>query len=147
MYKSKNILTLVTIGYIVGFIVGMYIEYCLWAQVAVLNHKLLYWTVWDRFMQVLYLGRAPYTKETLPDFCEKCRVTRHSRVFRGLTGSQRTPGIWGVTPTKSRYRSELGPLKGETTSKSIASGSRPARPWVLEWSCATVYRSTLVMLT
>ena len=96
-YKSKNILTLVTIGYIVGFIVGMYIEYCLWAQVAVLNHKLLYWTVWDRFMQVLYLGRAPRTKETLPDFCENCRVTRHSRVFRGLTDSQRTPGIWGVT--------------------------------------------------
>ena len=97
LYKSKNILTLVTIGYIVGFIVGMYIEYCLWAKVAVLNHKLLYWTVWDRFMQVLYLGRAPRTKETLPDFREKCRVTRHSRVFRGLTGSQRTPGIWGVT--------------------------------------------------
>ena len=22
------------------------------------------------FMQVLYLGRAPRTKETLPDFCE-----------------------------------------------------------------------------
>ena len=64
---------------------------------AVLNHKLLYWTVWDRFMQVLYLGRAPRTKETLLDFREKCRVTRHSRVFRGLTGSQRTPGIWGVT--------------------------------------------------
>ena len=59
LYKSKNILTLVTIEYIVGFIVGMYIEYCLWAQVAVLNQKLLYWTVWDRFMQVLYLGRAP----------------------------------------------------------------------------------------
>ena len=97
LYKSKNILTLVTIGYIVGFIVGMYIEYCLWTQVTVLNHKLLYWTVWDRFMQVLYLGRAPRTKETLPDFREKCRVTRHSRVFRGLTGSQRTPGDWGVT--------------------------------------------------
>ena len=30
------------------------------------------------YMQVLYLGRAPRTKETLPDFCEKCRVTRHS---------------------------------------------------------------------
>ena len=96
-YKSKNILTLVTIGYIVGFIVGMYIEYYLWAQVAVLNLKLLYWTVWDRFMQVLYLGRAPRIKETMPDFREKCRVTRHSRVFRGLTGSQRTPGIWGIT--------------------------------------------------
>ena len=30
------------------------------------------------FMQVLYSGRAPRTKETLPDFREKCRVTRHS---------------------------------------------------------------------
>ena len=49
------------------------------------------------FMQVLYLGRAPRTKETLPNFLEKCRVTRHSRVFRGLTGSQRTPGDRGVT--------------------------------------------------
>ena len=97
LYKSKNILTLVTIGYIVGFLVGMYIEYCLWAQVAALNHKLLYWTVWDRFMQVLYLGRAPRTKETLPNFREKCRVTRHSRISRGLKGSQRTPRVWGVT--------------------------------------------------
>ena len=49
------------------------------------------------YMKVLYLGRAPSTKETLPDFREKCQVTRHSRVFRGLTSSQRTPGIWGVT--------------------------------------------------
>ena len=49
------------------------------------------------FVQVLYLGRAPRTKGTLPDFREKCPVTRHSRVFRGLTGSQRTPGKWGVT--------------------------------------------------
>ena len=39
------------------------------------------------------MGRAPHTKETLPDFREKCRVTRHSRAFRGLTGSQRTPGF------------------------------------------------------
>ena len=49
------------------------------------------------YIQVLYLGRAPRTKETLPDFREKCRVTRHSLVFRGLAGSQRTPGFWGVT--------------------------------------------------
>ena len=49
------------------------------------------------YMQVLYLGRAPRTKETLPDFHEKFQVTRHSRVFHGLTGSQRTPGFWGVT--------------------------------------------------
>ena len=45
------------------------------------------------FMQVLYLGRAPCTKETLPDLLKWRRVTRHPLVFRGLTGSQRTPGI------------------------------------------------------
>ena len=48
-------------------------------------------------MQVLYLGKAPRTKESLPDFREKCRVIRLSRVFHGLTGSQRTPGVWVVT--------------------------------------------------
>ena len=47
--------------------------------------------------QVCTLGRAPSTKETLPDFHEWCRVTRHPRVFRGLTGCQWTPGFWGVT--------------------------------------------------
>ena len=44
-------------------------------------------------MQVLYLDRAPCTKETLPDFLKWFRVTRHPFVFRGLTGSQRTPGF------------------------------------------------------
>ena len=48
-------------------------------------------------MQVLYLGRAPRTKETLPDFLKWRRVTRPPLVFRGLTGSKRTPGFWGVT--------------------------------------------------
>ena len=58
-------------------------------------------------MQVLYLGRAPRTKETLPDFLKWRRVTRQPHVFRGLTGSQRTPGfgasqrdrlnIWGLS--------------------------------------------------
>ena len=48
-------------------------------------------------IQVLYLGRAPRTKETLPDFLEWRRVTQHPLVFRGLTGSQRTPRNWGVT--------------------------------------------------
>ena len=43
------------------------------------------------------MGRAPRTKETLPDFPKWRRVTRHPLVFRGLTGSQRTPGFWGVT--------------------------------------------------
>ena len=49
------------------------------------------------FMQVMYLGRAPRTKETLPDCLKWRRVTRHPLVFRGLTGSQRTPGFGGVT--------------------------------------------------
>ena len=48
-------------------------------------------------MQVPFLGRAPRTKETLPDFLKCRRVTRPPLVFRGLTGSQRTPGFWGVT--------------------------------------------------
>ena len=45
---------------------------------------------WDRFCT---LGRAPRTKETLPDFREWYRVTRHSRVFRGLTGVNGHPGF------------------------------------------------------
>ena len=48
-------------------------------------------------MQVLYLGKAPRTKETLPDFLKWRQVTRPPLVFRGLMGSQRTPGFWGVT--------------------------------------------------
>ena len=40
------------------------------------------------------LGRAPRTKETLPDFHEWCRVTRHPPIFHGLRGGQRdTPGL------------------------------------------------------
>ena len=54
------------------------------------------------FMQVLYFGRASRTKETLPDFHGKCRVIRHSRVFRGLTDSQRTPKFWGVIATLTK---------------------------------------------
>ena len=49
------------------------------------------------YIQVWYLGRAPRTKEILPYFCKRCWVIRHSRIFRGLTGSQRTPGFWSVT--------------------------------------------------
>ena len=57
------------------------------------TYVMIYWIVWDRFIQVLYLGRAPRTKETLPDFLKWRQVTRHPLVFRGLTGSQRTPGF------------------------------------------------------
>ena len=47
---------------------------------------------WIRFC---ILGRAPRTKETLPDFHEWCRVTRHPQVFCGLTGCQWTPPVLG----------------------------------------------------
>ena len=93
MYKSKS-LTLVTIGYSWIHSWDIFIEHCFWAQEAVCNQVI---DVGTGFMKILYLGRAPHTKETLPDFREKCRVTRHSRALRGLTGSQRTPGFWGVT--------------------------------------------------
>ena len=43
LYKSKNILTLVTIGYIVGFVVGMYIEYC-------------YGPKWPYWIYIAYIG-------------------------------------------------------------------------------------------
>ena len=44
-------------------------------------------------MQLLYLGRAPHTKETLPDLVRNVRSPDIHECFRGLTGSQRTPGF------------------------------------------------------
>ena len=76
------------------YIVGMFMSIVLWVQVAVFSHVISdNVDDWDRW----FLGRAPRTRETLPDFRELCQVVRHSRVFRGLTGSQRTPRVWGVT--------------------------------------------------
>ena len=50
------------------------------------------------------LGRAPHTKETLPDFREWCRVTRHSRVFHRLTGCQRDTPVLGCHSLVSEPR-------------------------------------------
>ena len=47
---------------------------------------------WDGFYT---LGRASRTKETLPNFHEWCRVTRHPRVFYGFTGCQRDTSVLG----------------------------------------------------
>ena len=60
------------------------------------------------------LGRAPRTKETLPDFFLNMdpskwdatvwyRVTRKPQKFCGLTGFQRDPQIWGVTTVLSSF--------------------------------------------
>ena len=79
-------------------------------------------------MQVPYLGRAPRTKETLPDFLKWRRVTRHPLVFRRLTGSQRTPRFWGVTLSKllSNFLLETSPeMSSSGTVKSSSSTSHP----------------------
>ena len=49
------------------------------------------------YIHVMYLGRAPHTKETLLDFREEMSGHLTFTSFRGLTGSQRTLWIWGVT--------------------------------------------------
>ena len=85
----------------------MYIEYCYgpkWPYLIYIAYIGLFGTGICRFVQVLYLGRAPRTKETLPDFLKWRRVTRPPLVFRGLTGSQRTPGI-GVSHPLHRFTS------------------------------------------
>ena len=82
-------------------------------------------------MQVLYLGRAPRTKETLPDFLKWRRVTRPSLVFRGLTGSQRTPGFWGVTKTHGHLWSISYKLGLFLQSKNGASGLSTGSPLFL----------------
>ena len=55
----------------------------------VFTHVMSYDVDWDRLGTS---GRPPRTRETLSDFRESCRVTRHSRVFRRLAGCQRTLG-------------------------------------------------------
>ena len=72
----------------------MYMSIVLWAKVAVFTHVMSYDVDWDKLGT---MGRAPRTKETLPDFRESCQVTRHSRVFHRLMGNQQTPGVWGIT--------------------------------------------------
>ena len=64
------------------------------------------------FIQMLYLGRAPYTKETLPDVMKWRRVTRHPLVFRGLTGSQWTPGF-GASQITSQENGGVKSLEKE----------------------------------
>ena len=75
-----------------------------WAQEAVFIHICIIVIILDclgtGFMQVMYLGRAPRTKKTLPDFLKWHRVTRHPLVSRRLTGSQGTPGIGALQLTE-----------------------------------------------
>ena len=89
LYKSKNILTLVTIGYVVG----MYIEYCLWAQVAVLNHNLYIGLLGTSICRFCIWVELPVQRILCPIFVRNVGSSDIHECFRGLTGSQRTPGI------------------------------------------------------
>ena len=92
LYKSKTF-ELLELSNIVGFIVVCFkgnVYGPEWPFYSCCDYIGLFGT---SFMQVLYLGTAPRTKETLPDILKWRRVTRHLLVFREFTGSQRTPGF------------------------------------------------------
>ena len=76
---------------------------------------------------VLYLGRAPRTKETPPDFREWCRVTRHPQVFCELTGCQRTPRFWGVTTSRDLEVMTWEKFHGLFMSKYFSATARRAK--------------------
>ena len=61
-----------------------------WPFYSCWDYIALFWTGICRYCT---WGRALRTKETLPDFLKWRQVTRHPLVFRGLTGSQQTPGF------------------------------------------------------
>ena len=58
--------------------------------------------------QVIYKlctkGRAPRTNETLPDFRERCQVTRHSRAFPRVDGQSMDPRDLGPHSLVSELR-------------------------------------------
>ena len=88
--KSK-ILTLVTMVY------SWYVyEYCFMDPCGRFTHVMTYDVDWDRLGTMVEL---PVQGRLCPIFVSRDsgRVIRHLRVFRGLAGSQRTPGDRGVT--------------------------------------------------
>ena len=58
----------------------------LWAQVVVLLMDCYIGLLGQVIYRLCIPGRALRTKETLPDFREKRRVTRHSQVFSRIDG-------------------------------------------------------------
>ena len=76
LYKSKNILTLVTIGYIVGFIVGMYVEYCY-------GPKWPYW-IYSAYIRLFRTGICKYC------FWVELPIQRNSARFSKVASSNRT---------------------------------------------------------
>ena len=63
-----------------------YDEYCYWAKVVVLLMYLDIGLLGQVIYRLCIKGRAPRTKETLPDIRERYRVTRYSRAFPRVDG-------------------------------------------------------------
>ena len=58
---------------------------------------LLYWIVGTGYIQVCIWVELPIQRRLYPIFVRNVGSPNIHECFHGLTGSQRTPGIWGVT--------------------------------------------------
>ena len=61
------------------------------------NHFYSYMYLVNVDWDMCSMGRAPRTMETLPDFHEWYRVTRHPLLFPQVDRSSTDPRDWGVT--------------------------------------------------
>ena len=58
------------------------------------NHRLLYWTVWDRFYAGFFIWvELPVQRRLCPIFVRNVGSPDSHECFHGLTGSQQTPGF------------------------------------------------------
>ena len=74
-----------------------------WSQVAIFTRTWIRCGRCKMLGQVVFWVELSVQRRLCPDFREWCQVTRHPRVFRGLTGCQRTPRKWGVTTSFILY--------------------------------------------
>ena len=76
-----------------------YDEYCYWAQVAVLlmylNIGLLGQVIYKLYTGYVLRVELPVQRRLCPIFVRDVGSLGIHERFRGLTGSQQTPGIWG----------------------------------------------------
>ena len=75
----------------------VFMSISLWAQVAVLHILDCLGQVNAGLYKFCIWVELPVQRRLCPIFLKWRRVTRHPLVFCGLTGSQRTPGNWGIT--------------------------------------------------
>ena len=79
----------------------------------------LYRTVWDRLCRYCIWVELPVQRRLCSIFLKWCRVTRHPLVLRGLTGSQRTPGIGVSHVQQPMQQTHSGRLIRKPTKYSL----------------------------